>query len=620
MTGPTAPGAGGPGAATVADTLVTVLRDWGVRHVFGVSGANVEHLHDAIHRLGRGRLTSVLARREDGAAFMADGHARVHRTLGVCCSTSGGALVNLAVGLAESYAESVPVLALVGQPPQALAGKGAFQDGSGIGRTVDSERLLSAVTKHTVTLTGPERFWEEMADAARTALSGRPGPVAVLLPRDVFELTVPERPADWPSALDDLVTPTEADPGEVRALFDALRRARRPVVLLGHGVRRSADREAVVDFVRAARLPVAVTMSARAEFPNSDPLYLGVAGVVGHPSVHAVLRDADLVVAIGAGLNAMTRGPLGDLCGDRVAVVNIDPGEARRAVSPGLVVRADAGLVARRLLELLRQEPFQAAELTGYRRTRYRPRLAPGLDPTPVGGDLRQSEAIAALRAWLPAEGHLVLDAGNCASAAIHLSDVPDGVSSTIALGAGGMGYSLGAAVGAQLGSGAGARTVVICGDGAFLMNGLEVHTAVDLRLPILYVVFNNAMHGMCVTRQQTYFDSRIESVRYAPVDIATVARGLGGPDRLWVASVDTREQLDEALADYAVSAGGAAGHALPGLLELRLSREEVPPFTPFLPLDEPTVDADEAVADVEEAVADAHGAGVPAAREELRV
>ncbi|MGA5816962.1 thiamine pyrophosphate-binding protein [Kitasatospora sp. NPDC094028] len=588
--GTAAPAATGTATLTVADALVTALRDWGVGYVFGVSGANIEHLHDAIHRLGRGRLSSVLARREDGAGFMADGHARVHRTLGVCCSTSGGALVNLAVGLAESYAESVPVLALVGQPPRPLAGAGSFQDGSGIGRTVDAERLLSTVTKRTVTLTDPARLWEELAEAARTALSGRPGPVALLVPRDVFELTVPERPADWPAAMEDLVPAPEVDPGELRALFDALRGARRPVVLLGHGVRRSADREAVLEFVRAARIPVATTMSARAEFPNSDPLYLGVAGVVGHPSVHEVLRGSDLVVAIGAGLNMMTRGPLGELRGDRVAVVNIDPGEAVRAVAPGLVVRADAGATARGLLDLLRREPFRSPELTGYRRTRFRPRLAPGLDPEPAGGELRQSEAITALAEWLPTGGHVVLDAGNCASAAIHLSDVPAGASSTIALGAGGMGYSLGAAVGAQVGSAEGARTVVICGDGAFLMNGLEVHTAVDLRLPILYVIFNNAMHGMCVTRQQTFFDARIESVRYAPVDIGTVARGLGGPDRLWVADVDSREQLDLALADYAARAAAApAGTGLPGVLELRLSQEEVPPFTPFLPLDEPT-------------------------------
>src|SRR5688500_13602201 len=122
----------------VADALASSLRDWGIRHVFGVSGANIEHFHDAIHRLGDGRLQAVLARSEVGAAFMADGHARVHRTLGVCCATSGGGMMNLAVGIAESFAESVPVLAIVGQVPTSVEGRGGFQDSSGIGRTVDA--------------------------------------------------------------------------------------------------------------------------------------------------------------------------------------------------------------------------------------------------------------------------------------------------------------------------------------------------------------------------------------------------------------------------------------------------------------------------------------------------
>src|SRR5579863_7397727 len=132
----------------IADALVQALIELGVRYVFGVSGANIEHLHDAIHRLGDGRLTAVLAKSEVGAAFMADARARVHRTLGVCCATSGGGMMNLAVGLAESYADSVPVLAIIGQPPSALNGRGGFQDSSGIGRSVDALGLFRSMTKY----------------------------------------------------------------------------------------------------------------------------------------------------------------------------------------------------------------------------------------------------------------------------------------------------------------------------------------------------------------------------------------------------------------------------------------------------------------------------------------
>jgi acetolactate synthase-1/2/3 large subunit len=118
----------------------------------------------------------------------------------------------------------------------------------------------------------------------------------------------------------------------------------------------------------------------------------------------------------------------------------------------------------------------------------------------------------------------------------------------------------------------------VVCGDGAFLITGLEVHTAVELGLPILFVVFNNGAHGMCVTRQQLYFGGRIECSRYYSVDVAALARGLGPPDRLWVARAATVTEVRAALADY------HARHAhLPGVLELDLPVDEVPPFAPFL-------------------------------------
>jgi acetolactate synthase-1/2/3 large subunit len=162
-----------------------------------------------------------------------------------------------------------------------------------------------------------------------------------------------------------------------------------------------------------------------------------------------------------------------------------------------------------------------------------------------------QSEAIAIVQDLLPESGHVLYDAGNCAAAALHMTRVPSGASSTIALGMGGMGYAIAGAIGAQLGSPFGTRTVVFAGDGAFPNDGLEIHTAVDLGLPILFVVFNNNMHGMCVTRQQLFFESRLECVRYAPVDIALIARGLGTPHRLWVGSAGTVDELRYQLEDY---------------------------------------------------------------------
>jgi len=622
----------------LVDAVVQALLDLDVRYVFGVSGANIEHLHDAIHRLGSGKLVSVMAKSESGAAFMADGYARVHRRLGVCCSTSGGGMMNLAVGIAESHAESVPILALVGQSPARGEGRGAFQDSSGVGRTVDAMTFFSGISKCVGKSSRADDFWPTIERGVIEALSGRPGPAVILFPRSIWSAEVAPLPEDFsklihaatkPVPIDQLGPDSEstqtlcempkwlpldirlragvdANPKAVRegliALLSELRQARHPVLLVGQGVRRCSNPQAVIEFARTVGLPIVTDMSARGDVPNDDPLYLGMLGAAGHPSAHRYLRDqADLIFIVGSGLNAMTRAPLlGDsleIVGKKLLAVNIDLGELSRIVAPpessmerswwpatakGLLVavEADAGVVFEELLRLWREDPFQVAPIGPYRFQILRPTLAQEIPPAaqPLEGTLLQSEALEMLQPILPQGGHLVYDAGNCAAAALHQLYVPPGTSATIALGMGGMGYAIAAAIGIALGSPSDQRTFVFTGDGALLMAGFEIHTAVDLELPILFIVFNNSMHGMCVTRQQKFFEGRLECVRYAPVDVATLARGLGDPDHLWVGRARTRKELNATLSDY------LAHSSQPGVLELTLAREEVPPFSPLLP------------------------------------
>ncbi|MBL8149175.1 MAG: thiamine pyrophosphate-binding protein [Blastocatellia bacterium] len=573
----------------LADALVEALIRWEIKYVFGVSGANIEHLHDAINRLGKGRIESVMAKCENGAAFMADARARIHKTMGVCCSTSGGGMVNLLVGVAESYAESVPLLAIVGQPPSNLEGKGAFQDSSGIGRSVDAIKLWESVTKYTAKISHPEDFWKILLNAVHISLNGRPGPSALLIPRDLYDQDVGDFPQNFPSSLPELLeVDSEVDRSSLLKLIHEIKKAKAPVLILGHGIRRSRNSEAVISFAKSIEIPVVTTLSGKGEFPNNHPLYMGMVGVAGHPSVHRYLKEvADLIIVIGAGLNIMTRAPLAQVLNEKkIAVINIDAGEITRSVKTDIVIEADAGVVAQKLLIEFEKEPFKCLTVTQYQLERFQSVLAPEIPPDArpkVTKPLLQSEAIDILSQTLPTNGHLIFDAGNCAAAALHLTKIPPQCSSTIALGMGGMGYAIAAAVGAQLGSKPGTRTVVFCGDGAFLMLGFEVHTAVDLRLPVLFVVFNNNMHGMCVTRQQLFFESRLECVRYNTIEIAVLARGFGNEKDLWVGTAATVEELHKQLSAYQKHAND-----IPGVLELKLLREEVPPFTPFLPNDAP--------------------------------
>ncbi|HAJ26029.1 MAG TPA: acetolactate synthase [Syntrophus sp. (in: bacteria)] len=569
---------------TLNDALVNALIALDIRYVFGVSGANIELFHDAIHRLGQGKLRSIMSKSEDGAAFMADCRARVHRTLGVCCSTSGGGMMNLIAGIAESYAESVPVLALVGQPPAELEGKGAFQESSGIGRSVDSFTLFSAASKYVAKICNPDDFWHHLTEAIKAALSGRHGPAVLLFPRNIFNQEVDSCPEGWVENLRNFIRPKAVTEEMVHPLFEAIRLAHKPVVIIGHGVRRCTDQQSVTDFVHAAGLPVVTTISGRSEFPNDDPQYLGVLGVAGHPSVHTYLKEqVDLIIAVGTGLNFMTRQPLASALADKkIAVVNIDAGELTRIISPELIIEGDAGHVFQVMKKMLGEKPFKFPPIEDYRQQTYTPALAPAIKENlrhsePGVPPLLQSEAIAMLQEFLPENGHVLYDAGNCGTAAIHMTKVPRGSSSTMALGMGGMGYAVAGAIGAQLGSPAGARTLVFAGDGAFLISGFEIHTAVDLKLPIFFVIFNNNMHGMCAMRQHLYFESRLECVSYAPLSIAQVARGFGDNDHLWIGSAGTVDELRAQLENYRQQKD------IPGVLELRLTREEIPPFTPFI-------------------------------------
>jgi acetolactate synthase-1/2/3 large subunit len=563
----------------LSDALASTLRDLDLRYVFGVSGANIEHLHDAIHRLGQDRLSSVLAKSEVGAAFMADCRARVHRTLGVCCATSGGGMMNLAVGVAEAFAESVPLLALVGQPPREFEGRGAFQDSSGVGHSVDARALFSAIAKHVVKVESAQGFWEDLRCALEAALSGRPGPSVMLLPRDVFELEVGERPPWLPGQLSAFRRTLPVDSHQLRSLFDTLYAAKRPVLLLGSGVERSSDGEAVRAFAERACIPVATTMGSLNSFYHQHPLFLGAVGAAGHPSAHQYInQQADLIVAVGTGLDLMTRAPLTlALSRAALAVVNVDPGEACRAASPSMVVQADAGEAFCVLARMWESEPFRHRAPEDYVLTHYRAEPVATCTPAPPEGALLQSEAVAVLSRYLPSHGHLLFDAGNCAVASLHGLSPARGVSTTIALGMGGMGYAVAGAVGAQLGSPRG-RTVVLCGDGAFLMQGFELHTAIEYRLPILFVVFNNAAHGMCVTRQNLMFAGRHEATHYHRVDFAELGRSLDPERALWTARVDSRDTLISALESYVN--GQQRG---PGVLDIVLRYEEMPPFGPFL-------------------------------------
>lgn len=556
----------------LVDALTLRLKELGVANVFGVGGANIEHFHDAIYRLGDGKINLILAKSEFAAAFMADGLARTHNTLGVCCATSGGGMLNLAVGIAESFADKTPVLAIVGQIPTRLEGQGGFQDSSGKNNSLNALGFWQSMTKYVAKITEPQSFWEYFETALKTIFNPPFGPAVLLIPRDLFEMEVPEPPTNFPKLLLDYRIKKALVPAE--EFLSTLKNAKHPLLVIGGDARYIVSRASVNRLVNEFDLKVATTLADVNGFSQEDVHYIGMIGVAGHPSAHQYLQQhSDLIIAIGEDFSTlMTTSIEHALQQIKTIYIGSDATKAKAVLDFHLVIETDV----ESFLENIPQQQMMLNRRYVFPQHYYRPTVHPKTKKRKTG--LLTSQAIQCLQTFIDYPKHIIFDAGNCVVSALHCLQFPLNTKTVISLGMGAMGYAIPAGIGAQLGGVHSHSTWVITGDGGFLISGLEIHTAVEYQLPILFIVFNNNMHGMCVTRQQKFFSNRITASTYGPLEVTKVVKGLGNKKRLWVGCAKNVAHLEKQLKDYYESSSGK-----PGVLEIKINVDEIPPFIPFL-------------------------------------
>lgn len=546
----------------VVDYLISSLHQVGVRHIFGVGGANIEDLYDAVHHFSE-PVHAVVAKHEFSAAAMADGYSRVTGRLAVAVSTSGAGAMNLVPGVAEAYASRVPLLAIVGQPPRPLQGRGAFQDTSGLAGSFDAYHLFSSISRHCVRVDDPAEIGPALADAlaATAALPG--GPAVLLLPKDVQQA-----PAGATTPIGELLaarhTPVPAAVARDRAGDRLAELAGGPVlVVAGEEVGRRGARAELAEFVEALDARVAVVPDGKDVFPNDHPRFVGVSGVIGHPSVGDALRAARLCVLVGTRLPVMARGGLDALLADtEVICFGAEPAfPAPEALHVDGDLRAELRAATARL-RAARPAPPPAPE----------PDLRYLSVPPFEGEGMRLRDAAEAIDAALPPGATVVADAGNSAASVIHYLTTPRDGRFIVALGMGGMGHSLGAGIGAAFATGR--RSYVVIGDGGFLMHGMEIHTAVEHDLPVTFVIVNNNAHGMCVTREQLFYADEYTFNEFKPTDLAAGIRGMF--PSLPVTHARTPDELRQALADHGATRS-------PAVVCIDVSPREIPPFVPFL-------------------------------------
>ncbi|MGZ8747285.1 MAG: thiamine pyrophosphate-binding protein, partial [Mycobacterium sp.] len=444
----------------VVDYVVDYLAAGGVGHVFGVHGANIEDLYDAAFFCPD--VTAVLAKHEFSAATMADGYSRATAGLGVVAATSGGGALNLVAGLGESYSSRVPVLALVGQSPTPLDGRGAFQDTSGRNGSLNAEALFSAVSVYCRRIVEPDDILTALPEAVAAARDG--GPAVLLLPKDVQQATVHTN-----GALP--VDRRRHGPEDPHPILRALHNASGPVTIIaGEQVARDDARDELEQLRVALQARVATVPDAKdVNFSQS----LGVTGVMGHPGVADAVRSGVVCLLVGTRLPVTARAGLDSALGE---TCTLSIGSAPPYLPSIHVHTNDLRASLAELTGRLTNRPrWEVAAVDSTPPTELTP-------PTHRGPGIRYREAITALDAVLPDEADIVVDAGNTGAAAIHHLPARRAGRFLVALGMGGMGYSFGAGIGMAFARRR--RTVIVAGDGSFFMHGLELHTAIQHRLP----------------------------------------------------------------------------------------------------------------------------------------
>ncbi|MFG2734066.1 thiamine pyrophosphate-binding protein [Streptomyces harbinensis] len=589
-------------SSRTVDHIVAFLRNQGLHDVFGVDGANIEDLYDAVQSAGA-PLRALVAKHEFSAATMADGYHRASGRPAAVAATSGAGAMNLVPGLAELRASRVPALALIGQPPAALDGTGSFQETSGAAGTMDAERLFAEIGVFCARVREPGEIVTLLPRAWTAALTA-PGPAVLLLPKDVQQavLGADAAPGGGPGPVEvpaRPLSPQRTRREAARVLADAAAGGE-VVVLAGPGVIRADARSELASLASALDAPVAVAPDAKDVFDNGDPRCLGVLGPSGVPETDRRIEAAAAVVLAGNQLPQLAGGALRARLAD-VPVVSVDGGTAPllpvdhprliRLTGPigaeldalADVLRAAAGATAAgagavglapaatpaasaaATADVPPAPPVAAAGTTAATAA-----TTTGVPAPPDGAPLDLPTALAVLARRLPDNAQLVVDAGNTGATTVHQVPAPAKGRFITALGMGGMGHSFGAGIGAALATGA--PTYVVAGDGAFYMHGLEIHTAAELGLPVTFLIVNNNAHAMCHTREQVFFSGDYTYNLFRPARIgAGVAALFPGVRALHAADAAA---LDRALAE--------PPDGRPVLISIDTDPHQVPPFRPF--------------------------------------
>ena len=538
---------------TGADILIRTLIEQGCDTVFGYPGGQILNVYDSLYKY-QNEIRHMLTAHEQGAAHAADGYARATGKVGVVMSTSGPGATNLVTGIATAYLDSIPLVAICGNVPTTQIGTDSFQE-------IDITGVTLPITKHNYFVGSVENLADTIREAFALAQSGRPGPVLIDVPKDVqtavcdYEPQAPAQPEERHAAKDVRIK-------EAAALINA---SKRPFIYFGGGLITSEAQEEMLALAEKIDAPIGCSLMGLSGIPTDHPRFLGMQGMHGHYASSMAMHDADLIISLGVRFNDRVTGNREKFAKlAQIIHIDVDGSELSKTVNSACGLRGDVKLTLQKLIPLVNaeQKPDWEKAVKALKETEndYLD-IRPGLTPR---------NAIMTLNKQLGENTAVATDVGQhqmWAAQNVNFKKPRRFISSG---GLGTMGFGLGAAIGAAVGTGE--RSVLVTGDGSFGMCLNELTTAVTYNVPVVILLMNNGVLGMVRQWQTLFFNKHYSNtILDRKTDFVALARAFGADGE----AVDTVAALDKAF-EHAFSCDG------PYVIDCRIDKDEF--VLPMLP------------------------------------
>ena len=490
-----------------AKMLLECLAREGVDCFFGYPGGVTLPLYDAIYDH---HIRHVLVRHEENAAFAAEGYARATGKVGICCATSGPGATNLVTGLVDAMMDSIPIVALTGQVTSKLIGSDAFQE-------ADTFGITRSCTKHNYLVKKLEDLPQVVHEAFYIAASGRPGPVLVDIPKDVFQAQGHYTPVTS-IHLPGYKVFTEGHTGQIRRAAQLMWEAERPFVYAGGGIVAADASAELREMVELLDVPAVLTLMGLGALPSTHPNFVSMTGMHGGYAANMGMTHCDVLIALGVRFDDRVTGRLAAFAPHaKVIHVDIDPAEIGKNRAADVPIVGDVKRVLGRLNTVLaearpeRKERLAAARRAWWSQIRAWKAEHP-LVPVTSDSEIKPQHLMMEIDRLSAGEAIVCSDVGQHQMWAAQLIrfNAPRLWINSGGLGA--MGFGLPSAIGAQF-----ARpdklVFALVGDGGFQMSIPELSTITGHGLPIKIVVMNNGYLGMVRQWQELFFNNRLSSV-----------------------------------------------------------------------------------------------------------